>query len=170
MISPRWLLVLSLVSGVGVLWTAGIAAALAAGVRPVAAPVAIAVAAALTVPAFVAGILANRRGYQTTEPRRLWRLASWVPPHVPHWAAALAAVLFFGFWLTIVLAFAALEGTPEMRDGRTVLTEGDRVTEVSRSVYDRQLDHELQISLGVLGAFAVGGTFLSAARATHPLD
>ncbi|WP_328459844.1 hypothetical protein OHA21_28205 [Actinoplanes sp. NBC_00393] len=166
MISNRGLLGLSLLCGVAVLWSAGLIVALTLGARPVHSAVAVGVAALLTVPGFAAGILNNRRGYRTRAPRRLWSLASWVPPHVPHWAAVVAAVVFFGFWLTIVLAFAALDGSPSIEDGRYVLQDHDRVVEVSRATYERQLDHEQQVSLAVLGAFAVGGCFLCAARAT----
>ncbi|GAA0472170.1 hypothetical protein Aca07nite_82640 [Actinoplanes capillaceus] len=166
MISRRGLLLLSLMCGAGVLWSAGLIGALAFGARPVSIPIAVGFSAILTVPAFAAGILANRRGFQTRQPRRFWSLASWVPPHVPVWAALAAAVTFFGFWVALVWAFVALDGTPGQRDGKYVLEENDQVVEVSRSVYERQLDHETQISLAVLGAFAVGGTFLCAARAT----
>lgn len=170
MISDRGLWGLSLICGAAALWCATLIVALAAGARPLASTVAIGVAALLTVPGFAAGILANRRGYRTRAARRTWRLASWVPPHVPQWAALLAAGLFFGFWLATVLAFAALDGSPAIRDGRYVLQDNDRVTEVSKATYERQLDHEQQISLGVLGAFAVGGCFLCAARATDHQD
>ena len=166
MITQRGLLGLSLVSGAGVLWSAGLVVALAAGTRPVITAIAVGVAAVLTVPGFAAGILANRRGYQTRQPRRLWSLASWVPPHVPAWAAVLAAGAFAGFWLALVLAFLALDGTPERRGTGYVLVDHQRETVVDRATYDRQIDHETQISLAVLGAFAVGGTFLCAARAT----
>ncbi|BBH63451.1 hypothetical protein ACTI_01360 [Actinoplanes sp. OR16] len=166
MISRRGLLLLSVMCGAGVLWSAGLIVALAAGVRPLGAAVAVGVAAFLTVPGFAAGILSNRRGYRTQQPLRPRRLASWVPPHVPHWAAALAGVVFFGFWLAVVLAFATLDGNPAMRDGRYVLEDHDRVIEVNQVTYERQTGHQQQISLGVLGAFAVGGAFLCAARAT----
>ncbi|MBB2943085.1 hypothetical protein FB565_002798 [Actinoplanes lutulentus] len=166
MISRRGLLLLSVMCGAGVFWSAGLIIALAAGARPFDAAVAVGVAAFLTVPGFAAGILSNRRGYRTQQPRRAWRLASWVPPHVPHWAAIAAGVFVFGFWLTVVLAFASLDGNPSMRDGRYVLEDHDRVIEVNQVTYDRQTDHQQQISLGVLGAFAVGGSFLCAARAT----
>ncbi|MEV6306879.1 hypothetical protein AB0M02_46305 [Actinoplanes sp. NPDC051861] len=166
MITNRGLLGLSLICGTAVLWSAALIVALAAGARPFHSAVTIGIAALLTVPGFAAGILANRRGYRTRAPRRLWNLASWVPPHVPVWAAVVAGAVFFGFWLAIVLAFTALDGNPEVRDGRYVLQDHDRVVEVSRLTYERQLDHEQQISLGVLGAFAVGGSFLCAARAT----
>ncbi|MEU4426989.1 hypothetical protein AB0F81_40730 [Actinoplanes sp. NPDC024001] len=170
MITNRGLLGLSLFCGAAVLWSAALIVALAAGMRPVHSAVAVGVAALLTVPGFAAGILANRRGYRTRAPRRLWSLASWVPPHVPVWAAILAALVFFGFWLSIVLAFAALDGSPAVRGGRYVLEDHDRVVEVSRTTYERQLDHQQQVSLGVLGAFAVGGSFLCAARATDHED
>ncbi|GIF40020.1 hypothetical protein [Actinoplanes xinjiangensis] len=166
MFSRRGLLGLSLVCGAGVLWAAALIVAYVFAVRPVITPVAVGVAAVLTVPGFAAGILANRRGYQTRQPRRLWSLASWVPPHVPVWAAAVAALTFFGFWLSVVLAFTALEGTPQRRGDQYLLVDHDRETVVDRAAYDRQIDHETQISLAVLGAFAVGGTFLCAARAT----
>ncbi|WP_093621708.1 hypothetical protein [Actinoplanes philippinensis] len=166
MFSRRGLIGLSLVCGAGVLWAAALIIAYAFAARPVIMPVAVGFAALLTVPGFAAGILANRRGYQTRQPRRLWRLASWVPPHVPLWAAIAAALTFFGFWLALVLAFAALDGTPQRRGAEYLLVDHDRETVVDRPAYDRQLDHETQISLAVLGAFAVGGTFLCAARAT----
>ncbi|WP_229072368.1 hypothetical protein [Actinoplanes sp. DH11] len=166
MISRRGLLLLSLMSGAGVLWSAVLIVALAAGARPLGAAVAVGVAAFLTVPGFAGGIVSNRLGFRTQRPLRPWRLASWVPPHVPHWAAMAAGAVLFGFWLAIVLAFASLDGNPAMRDGRYVLEDHDRVIEVNQAVYDRQSGHQQQISLGVLGAFAVGGTFLCAARAT----
>ncbi|AEV87272.1 hypothetical protein ACWT_6257 [Actinoplanes sp. SE50] len=167
MMSHRGLLWYSVLCGAGVLWAGALVVALALGHRPVDKVVAVGIAALLTVPGFAAGVLANRRAYRTQQPRRLWSLASWVPPHVPVWAAIAAGVVFFGFWLTIVLAFVALQGNPEVRaDGTYVLADHDRLTVVDRTTYDRQLDHEQQISLAVLGAFAVGGAFLCAARAT----
>jgi hypothetical protein len=166
MITQRGLSGLSLVCGAGVLWSAGLITALAAGARPVITGVAVGLAALLTVPGFAAGILANRRGYQTRQPRRLWSLASWVPPHVPAWAAIVAACAFFGFWLALVLAFLALDGAPERRGAGYVLIDHKREIVIDKATYERQIDHETQISLAVLGAFAVGGTFLCAARAT----
>ncbi|MFC4065026.1 hypothetical protein [Actinoplanes subglobosus] len=173
MFTRRGLLGLSLVCGAGVVWAAALIVAYAFAVRPVITPIAVGFAAILTVPGFAAGILANRRGYQTRRPRRLWSLASWVPPHVPVWAAVVAALVFFGFWLSLVLAFTALEGTPQRRGAEYLLVDHDREVVVDKAAYDRQIDHETQISLGVLGAFAVGGAFLCAARATdheeHPV-
>jgi len=153
------LVVFSAMCSAGILWTATLIAGLLAGVRLAPAPVAVGVAALLAVPGFIAGVVANRWYYRTTRPRRPWRLISWVPPHVPHWAAMLAGVVFFGFWLAVVVAFDGLDGNAEIRDGR--------VTAVQQADYDRQLDHEQQISLGVLGALAVGGTFLTVAVLTH---
>lgn len=170
MITRRGLLWLSSVCGAGVLWSAALIVAMAFGARPVITPIAVGFAAVLTVPGFAAGILANRRGYQTRQPRRFWRLASWVPPHVQIWAAVTAALAFFGFWLALVLAFLALDGTPQNRGGRYVLIDHDRETVVDKATYERQVDHETQISLAVLGAFAVGGTFLCAARALDHED
>ncbi|SDT79832.1 hypothetical protein [Actinoplanes derwentensis] len=170
MFTRRGLSWLSLVSGVGVLWCAVLIGTLAFEVRPVITQLAVGFAAILTVPGFAAGILANRRGYRTQQPRRLWSLASWVPPHVPVWAAIAAALIFAGFWLALVLAFAALNGSPLERGGTYVLMDRGRETIVGRAVYERQIDHETQISLAVLGAFAVGGTFLCAARATDHDD
>ena len=166
MISIRGLLLLSALGTAGVLWSAGLIVAYAAGADPLAPALSVGVAALLTVPGFAAGIMANRRGYRTRGPRRPWRLASWVPPHVPHWAAVLAGAVFFGFWLSIVLGFAALDGNPERRGAGYVLEDRDRVVPVDEATYQRQLGHQQQISLGVLGAFAVGGAFLCAARAT----
>jgi hypothetical protein len=164
MMSHRGLLWYSMLCGAGVLWSGGLIVALALDRRPVDKVVAVGLAALLTVPGFAAGILSNRRAYRTRQPRRLWSLASWVPPHVPVWAAIAAAVVFFGFWLAIVLAFVTLKGNPGIHpDGTYTL---DNVTIVDKPTYDRQVDHEQQISLGVLGAFAVGGAFLCAARAT----
>jgi hypothetical protein len=164
MMSRRGLLLYSVLCGAGVLWSGGLIVALALGHRPVDKVVAVGIAALLTVPGFAAAILSNRRGYRTQQPRRLWALASWVPPHVPVWAAVAAGLAFFGFWLAIVLAFLTLKGNPEIRpDGTYVL---DQTTVVDRATFDRQVDHQQQVSLGVLGAFAVGGTFLCAARAT----
>ncbi|GIF13351.1 hypothetical protein Ate01nite_33830 [Actinoplanes teichomyceticus] len=168
--SRRGLLWYSVLCGAGVLWSAVLVVTLALGHRPVPQAVGVGVAALLTVPGFAAGILANRRAYRTRRPLRLWSLASWVPPHVPTWAAIVAGAAFFGFWLAIVLAFIALKGNPQVRDGQYVLVDHDRVTAVTAAEYDRQLDHEQQISLSVLGAFAVGGTFLCAARATEHAD
>ncbi|GAA2699663.1 MULTISPECIES: hypothetical protein [Actinoplanes] len=169
--SNRGLLWYSALCGAGVLWSGGLVVALALGHRPVHSVVAVGIAALMTVPGFAAGILANRRAYRTQQPRRLWSLASWVPPHVPVWAAIAAGLVFFGFWLSIVLAFVALEGNPEMTaDGQYALNDHDRVVLVTPEVYQRQVDHQQQISLSVLGAFAVGGAFLCAARATDHED
>ncbi|GAA4589261.1 hypothetical protein GCM10023107_12280 [Actinoplanes octamycinicus] len=164
--SRRGLLWYSVLCGAGVLWSGGLCVALALGQRPVHSVVAVGMAALLTVPGFAAGILANRRAYRTQQPWRLWSLSSWVPPHVPVWAAITAGLVFFAFWLGIVLAFVQLDGNPERRDGQYVLNDHDKITVVSEATYRRQLDHEQQISLSVLGAFAVGGAFLCAARAT----
>jgi hypothetical protein len=166
MISNRGLLWLSALCTAGVLWSAGLILAYAFGVDPLPAAASVGVAALLTVPGFAGGIMSNRRGYRTQGPRRPWRLASWVPPHVPHWAAITAGVVFFGFWLSIVLGFVALDGNPERRGAEYVLEDRDRVVVVDEATYQEQLGHQQQISLGVLGAFAVGGAFLCAARAT----
>lgn len=165
MFTNRGLVWLSLVSGAGVLWCAVLITALALGARPVFTPLVVGLAALLTVPGFAAGILANRRGYRTQQPRRLWSLASWVPPHVPGWAAVAAAVVLAGFWLALMLAFTALDGSPLERGGTYLLMDHGRETVVARSVYERQVGHETQISLSVLGTFAIGGTFLCGARA-----
>ena len=134
--------------------------------RPTLRP-AVAVAAALTVPGVIAGVIGNRWYYRTTRPRVRWSLTSWVPPHVPHWASMLAGVVFFAFWLAVVVAFAGMDGEAELRNGQYVLTENGRTTVVTEADHDKQLSHEQQISLGVLGALAVGGTFMTAAVLTH---
>jgi hypothetical protein len=170
MVTQRWLVVFSAMCSAGMLWSAVLIAGLLAGWRPVPTSVAVLVAALLTVPGAIAGVIANRLAYRTTRPRRPWSLVSWVPPHVPHWAAMLAGVFFFGFWLAVVVAFAGLDGNAEMRDGHYVLTDHGRITTVSQADYERQLDHEQQISLGVLGAIGVGGAFLTAAVLTHEPD
>ena len=167
MVTSRWLVVFSAMCSAGILWTATLIAGLLAGVRLVPTPAAVGVAALLAVPGFIAGVVANRWYYRTTRPRRPWSLTSWVPPHVPHWAAMFVGVLFFGFWLAVVVAFAGLSGSAEIRDGRYVFVENGRVIEVEQADYDRQLDHEQQISLGILGALAVGGAFLTGAVLTH---
>jgi hypothetical protein len=79
----------------------------------------------------------------------------------------LAGVLFFAFWLAVVVAFAGLDGRTELRDGQYVLTVDGRTTVVTESDYSHQGDLEQQISLGVLGALAVGGTFMTGAVLTH---
>ena len=167
MVTQRWLVVFSAMCSAGVLWSAALVAGLLAGVRLVPSPTAVGVAALLAVPGLIAGLTAHRWYYRTTRPRRPWSLTSWVPPHVPHWAAMLAGVLFFGFWLAVVVAFAGLDGNAEMRGGQYVLNDHGRVTVVNQADYERQLDHEQQISLGVLGALGVGGTFLTASLLTH---
>ena len=167
MVTSRWLAVSSVMCTAGMLWTATLIAGLLTGVRLVPTPFAVGVAALLAVPGLIAGVAANRWYYRTTQPRRPWSLTSWVPPHVPHWAAMLAGVLFFGFWLAVVVAFAGLDGNAEIRNGQYVFVVDGRATVVSEADYDRQLDNEQQISLGVLGALAVGGTFLTVAVLTH---
>jgi hypothetical protein len=151
----------------GLLWTATLIAGLVAGVRLVPTPAAVGIAALLTVPGVIAGVIGNRWYYRTTRPRTAWSLTSWVPPHVPHWASMLAGAMFFGFWLAVLIAFAGLDGDAERRDGQYVLNDHGRVTVVTQADYQRQLDLEQQISLGVLGAFAVGGTFMTGAVLTH---
>jgi hypothetical protein len=79
----------------------------------------------------------------------------------------LAGVMFFGFWVTVVVAFAGLDGNAEKRDGQYVISNHGRVTVVTQDDYERQADHEQQISLGILGALAVGGLFTTAAVLTH---
>ena len=151
----------------GLLWSAALIAALVAGVRLVPTPVAVGAAAVLVVPGVIAGIIGNRWYYRTTRPRRAWSLTSWVPPHVPHWASVLAGALFFAFWLAVVVAFAGLDGDTEMRDGQYVLNDNGRLTVLNEADHERRRDLEQQISLGVLGALAVGGTFMTGAVLTH---
>ncbi|MEU4240565.1 hypothetical protein [Actinoplanes sp. NPDC026619] len=167
MIPHRLLVVCSAMCSAGMLWSAVLIAGLLAGARLVPTPAAVGIAALLTVPGVIAGVIGNRWYYRTTRPRLRWSLTSWVPPHVPHWASMLAGVIFFGFWLSVVLAFAALDGNAEMRDGQYVIENNGRVTVINQDDYDRQLDHEQQISLGILGALAVGGVFTTAAVLTH---
>lgn len=167
MVTQRGLVVFSAMCSAGMLWSAVLIAGLFAGWRPVGSGVAVGVAALLTVPGTIAGVIANRLYYRTVGPRRPWSLVSWVPPHVPHWAAMLAGVLFFGFWLAVVVAFAGLNGHTDPRDGHYVLTTQGRTTTVSQADYERQVDHEQQVSLGILGAIGVGGAFLTAAVLTH---
>jgi hypothetical protein len=167
MVTQRWLVLFSAMCSGATLWSGVLIAGLLGGVRLVPTLAAVGVAALLAVPGFIAGVVAHRWYYRTTRPRRAWSLTSWVPPHVPHWAAMLAGVLFSGFWLAVVVAFAGLDGDTQMRDGRYVLDDNGRTTVVSQADYERQADHEQQISLGVLGALAVGGTFLTAAVLTH---
>ncbi|MGK5677664.1 hypothetical protein [Actinoplanes sp. URMC 104] len=167
MIPQRWLIVCSAMSSAGLLWSAALIGGLLAGVRLVPTAAAVAVAAALTVPGVIAGVIGNRWYYRTTRPRSPWSLTSWVPPHVPHWAGMLAGVLFFAFWLAVVVAFAGLDGSPELRDGQYVLTDNGRTTVVTESDHTRQDHLQQQISLGVLGALAVGATFMTGAVLTH---
>src|SRR3954463_9569135 len=167
MVTQRWLVLFSAMCSGATLWSGVLIAGLLGGVRLVPTLAAVGVAALLAVPGFIAGVVAHRWYYRTTRPRRPWSLTSWVPPHVPHWAAMLAGVLFFGFWLAVVVAFAGLDGNAEMRGGQYVLNDHGRVTVVTQADYERQLDHEQQISLGVLGALGVGGTFLTAAAPAH---
>jgi len=159
--------VCSAMCSAGMLWAAVLIAGLLAGVRLVPSSAAVGIAAALTIPGVIAGVIGNRWYYRTTRPRARWSLTSWVPPHVPHWAAMLGGVLFFGFWLTVVIAFAGLDGNAEIHDGQYVIQDNGRITVITEADYERQLDHEQQISLGVLGALAVGGTFMTAAVLTH---
>jgi hypothetical protein len=167
MVTQRGLVAFSAACSAGVFWSVALIAGLLAGVRLVPTPIAVGIAALLTVPGCIAGVIANRLYYRTTQPRRPWSLVSWVPPHVPHWAAMSAGVLFFGFWLAVVVAFAGLDGNAQQHDGQYVINRDGRVTVVSEADYDRQLDNEQQISLGVLGAVGVGGTFFTAALLTH---
>jgi hypothetical protein len=167
MIPQRLLVVCSAMCSAGMVWSAVLIAGLLAGVRLMPSPLAVGAAAVLAVPGAIAGVLGNRWYYRTTRPRPRWSLTSWVPPHVPHWASMLAGVIFFGFWLAVVLAFAALDGNAEVRDGQYVIENNGRVTVINQDDYDRQLDHEQQISLGILGALAVGGVFTTAAVLTH---
>ena len=167
MIAQRWLIVCSAMCAAGLLWSAVLIAGLVAGVRLVPTPWAVGTAALLTVPGVIAGILGNRWYYRTTRPRRAWSLTSWVPPHVPHWASMLAGVMFFAFWLAVVVAFAGLDGDTEVRDGQYVLERDGRFTVLNEADHERRRDLEQQISLGVLGALAVGGTFMTGAVLTH---
>jgi len=167
MIPQRLLVVFSAMCSAGMVWSATLIAALLAGVRLLPSPLAVGIAAVLTVPGATAGVLGNRWYYRTTRPRRAWSLTSWVPPHVPHWAAMLTGAVFFGFWLTVVVAFAGLDGAAEMRNGQYVRIHNGHTTLIDQADYDRQLAKEQQISLGVLGALAVGGTFLTGAVLTH---
>jgi hypothetical protein len=167
MISQRVLAVCSAMASAGMIWSAVLIAGLLAGTRLVPTGLAVGAAAVLTVPGVIVGVIGNRWAYRTTGPRRPWGLVSWVPPHVPHWAAMGAGVVFFGFWLTVVLAFAGLDGNAEMRDGQYVSVDNGRATVITQADYDRQINLEQQISLGLLGALAVGATFTTAAVLTH---
>jgi hypothetical protein len=167
MMSHRVMAACSAMASAGMLWSAVLIGALVTGFRLVPSAVAVGVAALLTVPGVIAGVTGNRWYYRTTRPRSAWSLTSWVPPHVPHWAAMLAGAAFFGFWLAVVVAFGGLDGNAEQRDGQYVLTDNGRVTVVTEADYERQLDYQQQISLGLLGALAVGGTFMTAAVLTH---
>ncbi len=151
----------------GMVWSAVLIAGLLTGVRLVPTGLAVGTAAVLTVPGVIVGVLGNRWAYRTTQPRRPWGLISWVPPHVPHWAAMSAGVVFFGFWLALVIAFAGLDGDAEVRDGRYVSVDNGRTTVITEADYERQVNLEQQISLGLLGALAVGATFTTAAVLTH---
>lgn len=161
MIPHRLFVVCSALCSAGMVWSAVLIGGLLTGARLLPSPAAVGVAAVLTVPGVIAGVIGNRWYYRTTRPRRAWSLTSWVPPHVPHWASMLAGALFFGFWLAVVVAFAGLNGNAE------TLSENGRITVLDQADYDRQMDHEQQISLGVLGALAVGGTFMTGAVLTH---
>ena len=152
---------------VALLWTTVLIAGLLAGLRLVPTSAAVGIAALLTVPGVIAGVIGNRWYYRTRRPRTAWSLTSWVPPHVPHWASMLAGVMFFGFWLAVLIAFAGLDGNAERREGQYVLSDHGRVTVITQDDYQRQLNLEQQISLGVLGALAVGGTFMTGAVLTH---
>jgi hypothetical protein len=167
MIPHRLMVVCSALCSAGVLWSAVLIGGLLAGVRMAPAPAAVGIAAVLTVPGVMAGVIGNRWYYRTTRPRTAWSLTSWVPPHVPHWASMLAGAIFFGFWMTVVVAFAGLDGNAEKRGGQYVLNDHGRITVVTQDDYERQADHEQQISLGILGALAVGGVFTTAAVLTH---
>jgi len=79
----------------------------------------------------------------------------------------LAGVVFFGFWLAVVVAFAGLDGNAEMRDGQYITSHNGRITVIDQADYERQLALEQQISLGILGAIAVGGTFMTGAVLTQ---
>jgi hypothetical protein len=166
MISHRWLVVCGAMCSAGMLWSAALIAGLVAGVRLAPTEMTVGLAAVLTIPGVIAGVIGNRWYYRTTRPRSPWSLTSWVPPHVPHWASMLAGALFFGFWLAVV-AFAGLDGDTELRTGQYVLNENGRTTVVTQADYDRQVDLEQQISLGVLGALAVGGAVMTGAELTH---
>ena len=167
MIPQRLLVVCSAMCSAGMVWSAVLIAGLLAGVRLIPSPVAVGTAAVLAVPGAIAGVLGNRWYYRTTRPRRAWSLTSWVPPHVPHWASMLAGVVFFGFWLAVVVAFAGLDGNAEMRDGQYITSHNGRITVIDQADYERQLALEQQISLGILGAIAVGGTFMTGAVLTQ---
>jgi hypothetical protein len=167
MMPHRLMVMCSALASAGLLWSAVLIAGLFAGHRLMPSAAAVGVAAVLAVPGVIAGVIGNRWYYRTTRPRRAWSLTSWVPPHVPHWASMLAGAVFFGFWLAVVVAFAGLDGNAALRDGQYVVTDNGRVTVVNQDDYERQLDHEQQVSLGILGALAVGGTFMTASVLTH---
>jgi hypothetical protein len=167
MMPRRLLVVCSAMCFAGMVWSAVLIVGLLAGVRLLPSVLAVGVAAFLTVPGAIAGVIGNRWYYRTTRPRRPWSLTSWVPPHVPHWVSMLAGAVFFGFWLAVVVAFAGLDGNAEMHDGQYVISHNGRITTIDQADYERQLAQEQQISLGVLGAIAVGGTFMTWAVLTH---
>ncbi|MET0418816.1 MAG: hypothetical protein ABW022_22605 [Actinoplanes sp.] len=167
MIPQRVLAVCSAMASAGMVWSAVLIGGLLAGHRLVPTWLAVGAAALLTVPGVIAGVIGNRWAYRTTRPRPPWGLVSWVPPHVPHWAAMSAGVVFFGFWLAVVVAFTGLDGKAEFRDGQYVSVENGQTSVISQADYERRVNLEQQISLGVLGALAVGATFMTGAVLTH---
>lgn len=147
MFTRRILLLLDLLCVAGVVWSAVLIGALLTGDRLFSTGVAVGVAAVLVLPGFLAGIVSNRTTFRGRRPRDGHTPTIWRPPvDLPPWALIVAGLLFLGFWLAGMSAFAGIDQDhPD----------------------HHQPQYEQRIALGVLGAFGVGGTTLAAASAAR---
>lgn len=143
MFSRRALLLLDVLCLLGVLWSGTLIGLLLSGDRPFGTGLAVGVAALLILPGFLAGIVSNRTTFRGRRPAGGDTGTVWRPPvDLPHWAIAVAGVLFLAFWVAGLSAFAGME--PDAADAE-------------------QIGYVQRLSLGVIGALGVGGTTLAAA-------
>ncbi|TWP52962.1 hypothetical protein FKR81_07605 [Lentzea tibetensis] len=80
-------------------------------------------------------VVVGRRRLRFAGLRGVWQE---LRARVPMGAIAVAAVVFYGAWLlALITLVTGPGGAPEIRDGKYVLVNRNKVTEVSREVHDR---------------------------------
>jgi len=147
-------------SAAGAAWAAVLIVGLLADVRLLPLSVAALVAAALVIPGFAASVVTNAKSRNRSDGLgEFWQLLS----HVPNWALAFSAGLFFAFWLAGLTSFAGIAGIAGIQNGQYIDDNHGTVTVIDRVTYDREVAHEERLALGVLGAFGVGGATVGAA-------
>lgn len=141
---------MKLVGVVGALACAGIVISTFKGDGPQLPFPLVLLAAAAAVPLLIiAGVRANRQ----PRPKGLRGLWDQLRERLPMWAIVLAAFAFYcSFLLGIITLATGPGGAPEIRDGKYVLVQRNKVTEVTREVHDRAAVQWERI----FGCFGVG--------------